>query len=60
MTDLYTKAVLTVIALSLSVIAWRGLAPAGASAAQASCGWISAPCYVQGASARGLLVFQND
>jgi hypothetical protein len=59
-TDLYTKAVLTIIALALSVIALRGLSPDGASAAQASCGSISAPCYVQGASARGLLIYQND
>ena len=45
MVDLYTKAVLTVIAVALSVVAIRSAVPS-ALALGDGCGGISDPCYV--------------
>lgn len=44
MVDIYTKAVLTVIAIALAVIALQNASPT--VMAQAGCG-IAVPCYVQ-------------
>ena len=48
MIDLYTKAVLTVIALALCVIAARGSGIFGSAVAQGTdCGRMSHPCHVR-------------
>jgi hypothetical protein len=45
MVDRYTKAVLTVIAVALSAIAFKSAFPP--ADAQSSCGSPAVPCYVQ-------------
>ena len=59
MLDAYTKLLLTVIAVALSVIAFRLTVP-NASAALGSCGDVpSNPCFVDAASINGLKVRIN-
>jgi hypothetical protein len=45
MVDRYTKAVLTVIAVALSAIAFKSTFPT--AVAQSSCGSAAVPCFVQ-------------
>jgi len=52
-TDTYTKAVLTVIAIALTVIAVRGIGPGSAIAQGSGCGNFDNPCYVATAQDRG-------
>ncbi len=50
MTDLYTKCVLTVIAVSLASIAARGTVFPDAVASNRLCGEYSNPCYISAKS----------
>jgi hypothetical protein len=46
--DRYTKVMLTIIAVSLSIIAGRDLLPSPAAAQfEGQCGSSSAPCYIE-------------
>ena len=45
--DIYTKSVLTVIAISLAAMAWQGIGPRPAVAMGDGCGGYSNPCYVE-------------
>ena len=56
MIDKYTKLMLTIIAVALSVIAARDLAPTSAVAKAGDCGSINHPCYIDYAGSGGLPV----
>ena len=47
--DVYSKAVFTVIALALSVIAWNTTFGTEARAQKGNCGSRSNPCYIKAA-----------
>jgi hypothetical protein len=47
MIDSYARIVLTVIALALSILALRPLAPTPAIAVGTTCGTFTNPCYVK-------------
>ncbi len=46
MSDLYTKAVLTVIAAALVMIAGRQIVPSAMAQFGEGCGKVGSPCYV--------------
>lgn len=56
MIDKYTKFVLTIIAIALSVIAAKYLAPTDAVAKGSDCGSINRPCYIDFGGSGGLPV----
>ena len=51
--DVYSKAVFTVIALALSVIAWNTTFGTEARAQKGNCGSRSNPCYIKAADQQG-------
>jgi len=46
MVDRYTKVVLTIIALALSLLALQGLIPSVVAQSRLSCGSLISPCHV--------------